>query len=61
MTATSGHSAFTIAAARSSHSALSGENTEAMATDVRPAARMRRAASRMPRSSNGTIGRPSYS
>ena len=61
VTAASGHSSRRIAAARVSHSALSGEKTAAIATDVMPAARMRRAASRMPASSSGTIGRPSYS
>src|SRR3989441_7319870 len=61
VTAALGHSACRIAAARVSHSALRGENTEAIATEAVPAARIRRAASRMPVSSNGTIGRPSYS
>ena len=61
VTATSGSSSRRIVAARVSHSALRGEKTEAMATEVMPAARIRRAASRMPVSSNGTIGRPSYS
>ncbi len=61
VTAASGSSSRRIAAARVSHSALRGEKTEAMPTEVMPAARIRRAASRMPVSSKGTIGRPSYS
>ena len=61
VTAASGCSSSRIAAARASHSALSGEKTEAMPTEVSPAALIRRAASRMPRSSKGTMGRPSYS
>ncbi len=48
VTATSGHSSRTIAAASSSHDAFSGENTAAMATERMPASRMRRAAARMP-------------
>ncbi len=61
VTATSGHSSRTIAAASSSHDAFSGENTAAMATEWMPASRIRRAAARMPVPSNGTSGRPSNS
>jgi hypothetical protein len=61
VTATSGHSSWRMDAACSSHAALRGENTAATATDRMPAARMRRAAARMPAASNGTSGRPSNS
>ena len=61
VTATSGHSSRTMAAASSSQEAFSGENTAEMATERIPASRIRRAAARMPLASNGTSGRPSNS
>ena len=61
VTATSGHSSRTMAAASSSQEAFSGENTAEIATERIPASRNRRAAARMPPVSNGTSGRPSNS
>ena len=50
-----------ISAARTSMPALTGENTEVMATAFRPFSRMSRPTSRSSFSSNGEISRPSNS
>jgi hypothetical protein len=59
VTTASGHSASRIARALSSQLRSSGEKIAAIATEWILFSRIRRAAHRMPASSNGIIGRPS--
>src|SRR5438067_1964011 len=61
VTCASGHSSARISRARSSCDGSSGEKLAATATERRPLSRIRRAASRIPVSSNGMNSRPSYS
>ena len=58
---TPGHSCRTISPAASSHSAVNGEKTLAIPTDVIPDSAISRAAFRISSASKSTSGRPSYS